>query len=70
MALPRNADALNTNQVLIDVPTPGGTVTSASGVAYATTTPEPASVLVLAGIAGLLVGCGRKRSAAGISRTN
>jgi hypothetical protein len=52
------ADALNTNFINIDVLTPGGTITSASGIGYASTTstPEPATAApALAVLAGFLL---------------
>jgi hypothetical protein len=57
------ADASNTNQIFIDVLTPGATITSASGVIYAdTAVPEPATAgPVLLTLGGLLVVVRRNR---------
>jgi hypothetical protein len=64
LSIKSQVDASNTNDIFIDVLTPGGTLSAASGVTYSSSTavPEPSTAgLLLAGFAGVFVLHGRSR---------
>ena len=62
------ASALNTAGFRIDVLTPGGLYSSASGETYITAVPEPATVWSLGFGLLALVGLGRRKARLGIER--
>ena len=61
-----SVDARNTNDIFIDLLTPGESVSAASGVTYSASTPEPATGgLLLAGMVGALVVRRRQKATRG-----